>query len=261
MVSIIIVEYHSREEVLTCVEALQRHLHVSYEVFISSNSCYDTQTQKQLDDTDEHVHWIFNPRNGGFAYAMNEGLRQAKGDTLLIMNSDCLLNGDLGEMVDFLRHHPEVGAIAPQMRDEKGHIQDTARPYVSLSRYLVRQMKRLIGHSESILDKMDYSRIQTVDWLIGAFLMVSREAYERTGGLDDNMFMYAEDLDWCTRIRQQGLEVVYYPRVEVIYKGTRRARWHWKYARIFIRSHMIYWRKFGFFTGYPQRKEIFYSDD
>ncbi len=86
---------------------------------------------------------------------------------------------------------------------------------------------------------MKYNKIQTVDWIIGAFIMVSRKAYEATGGLDDNFFMYTEDLDWCTRIRQQGFEIVYYPFTRITYKGTRRARNSFKYARIFIESHLI----------------------
>lgn len=245
---------------MACAAALQKHLHCPNEILVSSNSCYDEQERREIKKLGGSVHWIFNARNGGFAYAMNEGLKVATGDYLVIMNSDCLLTSDLQCMIDFLRRHPEVGAIAPQMRDAEGNIQDTARPYVSLSRFFVRQLKRLRGHRESVLDNMDYSRVQTVDWLIGAFIMVSRKAYELTGGLDDQLFMYAEDLDWCTRIRQQGLEVVYYPKVVVTYKGTRRARVQWKYARIFIQSHLAYWRKFGFFSGYPLRKEINFTE-
>jgi GT2 family glycosyltransferase len=177
------------------------------------------------------------------------------------MNSDCTLISDLDNMIRFMDGHPEVGAIAPQMKDSDGNIQDTARPYVSLPRYILRQIKRVIGHKTTILNNdMNYNQIQTVDWLIGAFIMTSRKAYEATGGLDDDLFMYAEDLDWCTRIRQQGFEVVYYPMAIIQYKGTRRARNNSKYARIFIQSHIKYWKKFGFFYGYPKRKKIIYSE-
>ena len=89
--------------------------------------------------------------------------------------------------------------------------------------------------------------------------MVSRKAYEATKGLDADLFMYAEDLDWCTRIRQYRLEVVYFPNCSIIYKGTRRARSNSRYAKIFIQSHIKYWKKFGFFYGYPKRKRILFS--
>lgn len=232
-----------------------------YEIIISSNSCYNQQQQDEIDQASTNIIWLFNRHNGGFAYAMNEGLKIAKGDYLVIMNSDCNLISDLDNMIAFMNSHPEVGAIAPQMRDEEGNIQDTARPYVSVPRYIWRQIKRVLGRKVTILDNaIDYTKIQTVDWVIGAFIMVSRQAYIATGGLDERYFMYAEDLDWCTRIRQQGFEVVYYPKVIITYKGSRRARNNSKYARIFIDSHIKYWKKFGFFYGYPPRiKHIYYD--
>ena len=259
--SVVIVEYHSISEIMQCVASFKTHIKMSYEIIVSSNSCYDQQQQEAIDQSDANVHWLFNAKNGGFAYAMNEGLKVAQGNYLVIMNSDCTLVSNLDNMISFMDHHPEIGAIAPQMKDPEGNIQDTARPYVSLPRYIWRQTKRIVGHKTSILNNdMDYNRVQTVDWLIGAFIMVSRKAYEATEGLDDDLFMYAEDLDWCTRIRQKGFEVVYYPKTVIQYKGTRRARNNSKYARIFIESHIKYWKKFGYIYGYPKRKKIIYSE-
>lgn len=255
--SIVVVEYKSIGEIQQCLASLDEHVRVPYEVIVSSNSCYTPEERQSIPQTDGHVRWLFNERNGGFAYAMNEGLRVAKGDYLVIMNSDCTPLTDLDGMMDFMEAHPDVGAIAPRLQDTDGRLQDTARPYVSLPRFLWRHVRRVLGHTDVVLDRrMDYGRIQTVDWLIGAFIMVSRRAYELTGGLDESYFMYAEDLDWCTRIRQQGLEVVYYPRAVVTYRGTRRARSNANYAKIFIVSHIAYWKKFGFFFGYPKRREV-----
>ncbi len=259
--SIVIVEFNRLDEVSQSVEAIRRHLSGSYEIIVSSNSCYDSAARERIVRKYTQATWVFNERNGGFAYAMNEGLRRAKGDYLVIMNSDCILNSDLDGMVAFMKSHPDIGAIAPQMRDVEGNIQDTARPYVSLPRFLFRQLRRVLGHKNSILNPgMDYSRVQTVDWFIGAFIMVSRAAYEKTGGLDDGYFMYAEDLDWCSRIRQQGLELVYYPKTTITYKGTRRARTDFRYAKIFVKSHLRYWRKFGFVWGYPGREARFFEE-
>ena len=257
--SIVIVEYHCIDEIMHCVASIKKHLQLPYEIIVSSNSCYNQQEQEKIDQTGSNLRWLFNERNGGFAYAMNEGLKVAKGDYLVIMNSDCNLVSGLDSMIDFMDQHSEIGAIGPQMRDLDGNIQDTARPYVSVPRYIWRQIKRVIGHKTSILNNdMNYNKVQTVDWLIGAFIMVSRKAYEATKGLDADLFMYAEDLDWCTRIRQYRLEVVYFPNCSIIYKGTRRARSNSRYAKIFIQSHIKYWRKFGFFYGYPKRNRILF---
>lgn len=261
ILSIVVVEYHSIQEAQECAASLGAHIKVPYEVIVSSNSCYDNSQRKSINFDDEHIRWIFNPRNGGFAYAMNEGLKRARGTYLVIMNSDCIVASDLTEMISFMERHSDIGAIAPQMLDADGNIQDTARPYVSVPRYVWRQIKRVLGHKVSILtNDMNYNKIQTVDWVIGAFIMVSRAAYQQTDGLDNSFFMYAEDLDWCTRIRQAGFEVVYFPDTKIIYKGTRRARSNSKYACIFIKSHMKYWRKFGFFYGYPPRKKLIFQE-
>lgn len=255
--SFIIVEYHSIEEIRKCTDSLKANINIPYEVIVSSNSCYGNEERNKIDNTDAHVRWIFNKRNGGFAYAMNEGLKVATGRYMAIMNSDCIIETSLSGMIDFMDKHPEIGAIAPQMKDADGNIQDTARPYVSLPRFIWRQTKRVLGRKISILDtNINYNSVQTVDWLIGAFIMVSRKAYEATGGLDETFFMYAEDVDWCARIRQQGFEIVYYPKASIRYAGTRRARSNSKYAKIFIRSHVGFWKKFGFFYGYPKRKKL-----
>lgn len=259
VLSIVIIEYHSILEVQECIASLRGQIEVPYEILVSSNSCYNERQRKEIAHIDKHVRWVFNPENGGFAYAMNEGLKQALGAYLVIMNPDCTLVSGLTDMISFMDCHPDVGAIAPQMVDVEGNIQDTARPYVSVPRYVWRQIKRILGHKASILtNNMNYNEIQTVDWVIGAFIMVSRASYQQTDGLDNSFFMYAEDLDWCTRIRKAGFEVVYFPETKIVYKGTRRARSNSKYARIFIKSHIKYWRKFGFFYGYPPRKRLIF---
>lgn len=257
--SIIIVEYHSVDEVAACVTSIRKRIDTSCEIIVSSNSGYSSEEQERISSAHEGIVWLFNHHNGGFAYAMNEGLKIAKGRYLAIMNSDCIITSGLSEMIHFMEQHPTVGAVGPKMIDRDGNIQDTARSYVSLPCYIKRQIVRLTKHKTCILDKMDYNKIQTVDWIIGAFIMVSRTAYEKTNGLDPNFFMYAEDLDWCTRIRQHHLEVVYFPDAIIVYKGTRRARKNMKYAKIFIKSHCLFWRKFGYFTGYPKRRHIVFT--
>ena len=258
--SIIIVEYRSLDEIENCIKSIRNNVGVLHEIIVSSNSEYSSEEKERILSIYSDAVWIFNSRNGGFAYAMNEGLKIAKGNYMAIMNSDCTINSSLSEMVAFMNKHPFVGAIAPKMLDNDGNVQDTARKYVSLPRYIMRQIVRLLKHKTCILEKMDYNKVQTVDWLIGAFIMVSRAALKRTNGLDESFFMYAEDLDWCTRIRQNSFEIVYYPRIIIIYKGSRRARNSYKYAKIFIRSHLLFWKKYGFFLGYPKRKQIVFEE-
>lgn len=169
--SIIIVEYCSEEEIYKCIDSISASLHVPYEIIVSSNSCYDEERRNAIRRKGiNNVRWVFNEKNGGFAYAMNQGLKAATGNYLVIMNSDCIVGEGIDEMMFFMQRHPDVGAAGPQIKDYNGNIQDTARPYVSVMRYVLRQVKRILKHQVSILEtKMDYRIIQTVDWVIGAF--------------------------------------------------------------------------------------------
>ena len=258
MISFIIIEFHSVEDIKGCIVSIKTGCeNIPYEIIVSSNSCYLPETQNKLKHDFPEIRWSFNRKNGGFAYAMNQGLKIAFGKYMAIINPDVRLKNGLILMVEFMQSHPSVGAIAPLIVNT----QDSARAYVSVQRYVWRSIKRVISHKSSVLDKnMDYTQVQTVDWVIGAFIMVQREVYEKTKGMDEYYFMYAEDLDWCTRIRASGYEVVYFPLAKVEYEGSRSARHSFKYAKIFFKSHIYYWNKHGFFGGYPKRKSIIMLD-
>lgn len=258
IISFVIIEFHSIEDITACITSIKdRCVNVCFEIIVSSNSCYQIEKRKELERKFPEVRWSFNEKNGGFAYAMNQGLKIANGEYMAIINPDVRIQNGLDSMIEFMKSHPVVGAIAPLIVNKQGAIQDSARSYVTLQSYVWRCIKRLAGHKSSVLDRnMDYSRIQTVDWVIGAFILVSRSAYEKTQGLDEYYFMYAEDLDWCTRIRLSGYEVVYFPLAKVVYEGSRSARHSVKYAKIFFRSHIYYWNKYGFFWGHPKKKTI-----
>lgn len=255
-ISIVIIEYNSLNNIKDCVDKiLSKCKSVKYEIIVSSNSCYDKQIQLEILKNFSNCKWVFNPKNGGFAYGMNQGLSIATGRYLAISNPDTILKTDLNEMLDFMNRHEEIGAIAPQIVDNQGVIQDSCRPYVSFYSYVARQFKRIFTRQSLIYEKnFDYNKIQTVDWVIGAFIMVRKEVYIRTNGLDEKYFMYNEDLDWCTRIRSIGYEIVYFPPTIVEYKGSRAARSSLKYAAIFLKSITKFWLNFGFFKGYPPRK-------
>ena len=257
-ISFVVIEYFSVEEIRACIQSIQYTVaNIPHEIIVSSNSCYPSMQQQQLQQLFPTVRWIFNERNGGFAYGMNRGLSVAHGRYLVIANPDVRIRHGMDDLVAFMDAEPRIGAIAPQIVNEQGEIQDSCRPYVSLHSLLYRTMARIVRHQKALLsNKFDYSLVQTVDWVIGAFILGRRAVLEKTRGLDEDYFMYAEDLDWCTRIRKCGYEVVYYPPMQIVYEGSRAARRSAKYARIFFRSHLRYWRKFGFFFGYPKRADL-----
>lgn len=261
MISIVVIEYNSLHDIDKCIAAIkQRCTGIEYEIIVSSNSCYSKERQDEILRAVPDVRWCFNKKNGGFGYGMNQGLKIASGDCLVVMNPDVVLRGNIMDLADFLQSHKKVGAIAPQILGHDGTVQDSCRRFVTPWRFFVRQLRRKLTGNELVKnEKIDYSRIQTADWVSGAFIMVKKEVYENVGGFDDGFFMYYEDVDWCTRIWKAGYQVVYYPKVQIEYEGSRSARKNKKYAKIFIQSQMRYWKKTGFVFGYPKYEQVFFD--
>lgn len=247
-ISLIVLEYQSLKEIKRFVDNISPFfLCVDFEIIVSSNSQYSQELQNTICDETPNAKWKFNKLNGGFAYGMNEGLKIASGEILIISNSDVKIESSLEPMITYLMKHPEVGIIAPKIIDEGGIIQDSFRSFVTPFSFVRRQIGRIIHHNK--LHVMNFNEPKKVDWLIGAFMMVRRDFYEKIGGLSEDYFMYCEDEDWCKRAHLAGYDVVYYPETVVEYKGTRASRRSWKYAKIHFQSLMTYWRKFGFFCG------------
>lgn len=241
-ISFIIVEYYSIDDILACIDSItETRVGLEYEIIISSNSTYSLEKQLEIQKNIYSPKWVFNDKNGGFAYAMNRGLEKAIGDVLIIMNPDVRIKEGLFDMLSYFQSHLRVGIIAPKIVNVNGKIQDSFRTFITPWNFLYRHLSRFLGRKSCIEVKEE---AQEVDWVIGAFMMTSRSAYERVGGLDDKYFMYCEDMDWCKRMHLQGYSVVYYPQAAIEYEGTRSARHSWKYAWIFLKSLFRYWTKF-----------------
>ena len=245
MNSFIIIEYHSIDEVNKAMESLNKDgKRANDEIIISSNSLYPADKKTAIQKESEGK-WVFNEKNGGFAYGMNEGLKVAKGEILIVMNSDVKIISSLEPMIDYLKSHPEVGIIAPKIIDDNGIIQDSFRNFVTPLRFIERQLGRFIYRNKLYVRKLE--KPTKVDWVIGAFMMIRRDFYDKVGGMSEDYFMYCEDMEWCKRTQVTGYDVVYYPGTVIEYKGTRSARKHWKYAKIHIKSILTFWKKYGMF--------------
>lgn len=242
--SVIIIEYNSLDEIATFSNIMNKEFGERIELIVSSNSLYPELMQERLRRQFPFFNWVFNEKNGGFAYGMNAGLRVAKGDFLVVMNPDVKMKTSLMPMIDYLNIHKEVGIIAPKIVDEKNITQDSFRCFFSPWGLFMRQLGWLKDRGE--FHMKDLIEPTSGDWVIGAFMMVRRDFYEKVGGLSEDYFMYCEDTDWCKRAHLAGYKVVYFPQTVVEYKGTRASRKSWKYAVIHIKSLLTFWRKYGF---------------
>lgn len=243
MISIVVIEYHSLEEIKKIRESFHDEERMEYELIVSSNSMYSKRKQEEILTEYPNTIWTFNERNGGFAYGMNEGLKVAKGDFLIVMNPDVKLKSSLEPMVNYLQKHQKVGIVAPKIMDDEGVIQDSFRHFITPWGFFLRQLGWIKDKGK--LHVKDFNEPIKGDWVIGAFMMCRRDFYVHVGGLSDDYFMYCEDMDWCKRAHLAGYDVAYFPETVIEYKGTRSARKSWKYAKIHIKSLLTYWRKYG----------------
>lgn len=238
-VSVILLEYHSIDEIRDAINAI-RKFDTNCEIIVSSNSLYSAEDQLKAKNAITDCKWVFNPENGGFGYGMTMGARAAEGDYVVFLNSDVLLQNDFSEMIAYLEGHPNVGMIAPQLVDEDGVVQDSYRKTITPFNFFWRHVERFlkVNHDQKRNEPI------VVDWVIGAFMLTKKEYFDMVGGFDyKTYFMYVEDMDLCHELKLKGLDTVYYPLSSAQYVGTRAARNNKKYTKIFLQSLFGYWKK------------------
>jgi len=176
------------------------------------------------------VRLVRNRENRGFARANNQAAAQAQGRHLFFLNNDTRLPpGALSRLVDYLETHPEVGIVGPRLRDGDGHVQISYRPRPSLGALLHRTcLFRWTGLFRKSYQRyrrwhFDAERVQPVEVLMGAAMLVRRDRFRQLGGWDEDFRFGGEDLELCYRVNQQA-PVVYYPEVEITHFGRASTR-------------------------------------
>ena len=166
--------------------------------------------------------------NGGFAVGNNLGIKQAKGEFVLVINPDVAITpGALERMVEFMRQHPMAGIAGAKLINPDGSVQLSARrfPKVLIPLYRRTFVGKLPFARKSLdhylMSEADHNVTQEVDWLFGAYLLVSRELIQKIGMFDERFFMYFEDLDLCRRSWEAGYSVWYVAEVELVHYHQR----------------------------------------
>jgi len=233
--SIVIVSWNVRDLLRSCLQSIVAEAHSgpgggalcigdrTVEILVIDNASTDGSAEmvrRQFLQT----HLIANKENRGFTAANNQGLGRSQGRFLLLLNPDTEIVGDaLLTMLRYMEANPKVGALGPKLVKPDGSIQSSRRRFPTFATALVEstvvqewwQNNRVLRRYY-MADTPD-GAIQTVDWVVGACLLVRRQAYEQVGGLDEGYFMYSEELDWCRRIKAAGWEIAYLPTAAVIH--------------------------------------------
>jgi GT2 family glycosyltransferase len=220
--SIIIVSWNTSDVLRQCLASVFAHTRdLAYEVFVVDNASSDNSADMVAREFPS-VCLLKNSENLGFATANNQALLKAAGRYLLLLNSDtAIVDNAFGAMIRFLDAHPTVGLAGPQLLNPDGTRQYSCDCFPRRPLTLLRDkfLDRCRPHNRlTRAGKMrawDYARHFSVDTLIGAVLLIRRETFARIGLLDEQFFMYAEDLDWCYRSAQAGWQNYYLGEVRV----------------------------------------------
>ena len=226
------------------------------DVWVVDNDSVDGSVEMVRNEFPE-VHLIANHENVGFAKANNQALAQTSGsDFCLLLNPDTVVENDtFVKCVDFMRLHPDTGGLTVKMVDGDGnYLKESKRGFPSpeASFYKISGLINLFPHSKRIaayyMGHLPENEVNEIEIMPGAFLMVSREAYNKIGGLDESYFMYGEDIDYSWRIRLAGFKNYYFPLTHIIhYKGESTKRGSMNYVYTFYNAMSIFVKRY--FSG------------
>jgi N-acetylglucosaminyl-diphospho-decaprenol L-rhamnosyltransferase len=249
---IVIVNWNTGDFLRDCLRSVDASEgELAFEVVVVDNCSHDNSATMVRQEF-PHVHLIENDTNCGYAPANNMGLRRLEARYYLLLNPDTVLPPNaLRDMVAFMEDHPEAGMAGPKLVMADGKLDLACRrgfPTPENSFYKLFGLSKLFPKSRRFgqynLTYLDPDEMAEVDCVVGAFLMVSREVVEQVGLLDEQYFMYAEDLDWALRAKQAGWKVYYCPHVTVLHYKRRASEQNPQKARYeFWRAMYLFYRK------------------
>jgi GT2 family glycosyltransferase len=250
--SVIIVNYNVRRFLENALASIFRALEgIDGEVFVVDNASVDGSAE-MVKTKFPRVCLIESSENVGFARANNIALRRARGEFMLLINPDTVVQEDTFHvMLKFFRDVPDAGLAGCKILNPDGTFQLPCRrsfptPWVAFTKIFglssLFPKSRLFGRYN--LTYLDEEETYRVEALGGAFMMVRREAYEKAGGLDESFFMYGEDLDWCYRISKAGFNVYYVHATKIIhFKGESTKRSDIDEISLFYQAMQLFVRK------------------
>ncbi|MCX7681192.1 MAG: glycosyltransferase [Anaerolineae bacterium] len=255
---IVIVSYNTCELLRTCLRSVYASQGASFEVCVVDNASSDGSAEMVAREFPQ-AHLIANAENVGYPAANNQGLRYL-GFTdpaasppafALLLNSDTALPPDaLKEMLAFMATHQDAGIAGPKLVLPDGSLDLACRrsfPTPEISFYRLIGLSRLFPRSRRFggynLTYLDPDQVAEGDSVVGAFMMVRAEAIAQAGLLDEQFFMYGEDLDWAYRIKQMGWKVYYNPQVRVLHVKRASTRQNPRARIEFYRAMEIFYRK------------------
>lgn len=243
-VDAVVVAYNSARTLRGCVGALTAIDGVS--VIVVDNASPDDSMETIADLP---VRAVRATRNGGFAAGCNLGAAQGSAPYVLLLNPDaCIGAEDVHALAEVLDDDPRAGIAAPRILEDDGSLAYSLRRFPRLrstfaqALFLHRLWPRASWTDELIREREAYEQPSEHEWVSGACMLVRRDALELLGGLDEDYFLYCEDIDLCARLRAAGWSIRYEPRATVRHEGGASGARDDLFA-MYARNRVLYARK------------------
>lgn len=251
--SIVIVNWNVKELLRNCLHSLldQPDPGLTIEIIVVDSASGDGSPQMVRQEFPQ-VRLIASPENLGYAGGNNAGAAAAQGRYLFLLNPDTVVRaGALAQLVGYMDAHPQTGALGPQLLWPDGRVQSSRRRFPTLGslfwestllgQWFPRNRYRQRYH---VLDR-PAGEVQAVDWVVGAAILIRRDAWLQVGPLDEAFFMYFEETDWCRRSAAAGWETHYLPTAQVVhFEGKSSGQVVAARTLRFQRSKLRYTRKY-----------------
>jgi asparagine synthase (glutamine-hydrolysing) len=239
--SVIIVNWNTQEKLHDCLSSIERHLaHTDHEVIVVDNDSSDGSPE-MVAERFPRMRLLRNEENVGFGRANNQAMRVARGRWHLLLNSDTeLLDDSVEQLVQRARDVPGLGVAHCKMILPDGRTQHSVYRFPTLRMAMIEDLglyKLMSGAQageELLSGYWSYDEERDVDWVAGAFMLMPREVFETTGGFDERLFMYGEDLEWCYRIHDAGWRIRYFPDASIKHHDHASSELRWGDERIAI---------------------------
>ena len=259
--SVIIVNYNVRPYLTACLDSVRRALEgIESEVFVVDNHS-DDDSVEVINRDYTWVHLINNRENLGFSKANNIAILQAQGDYILLLNPDTVVAEDtLKSAIDFMDQNPKAGGAGVRMHNADGTLAPESRRAIPTPFVAARKM---LGFTKRYyMSYLSWDAPAQIEVVSGAFMLLRHKAIYEVGMLDEDFFMYGEDIDLSYRLLQGGWQNWFLPYDIVHYKGQSTSKSDFRYVHVFYQAMLIFFRKhyshLSFFFSLPVKVAIYF---
>jgi len=253
--SIIIVNYNSSDLLEQCLGSIYKHTKdIEFEVFVVDNASTDNSVE-MVKTKFPQVKLIINNKNLLLTPARNLALKQVQGKYIHNIAPDILyIENAEKKMIEFMEKNPDVGVLGPQVLNTDGSIQGSGAKFMgkTYALWCFLMLDGIFGLNNPVRKRWHYypwdrKTLKEVCVVTGCCLFFRRELIDKIGYWDEKIKIYAEEDDWCQRVKKIGYKVVYYPEAKFIHhhaKGGTHALGKNKADKIYYRDMLTYFKKY-----------------